>query len=207
MPNVALIDIKGVSLGEMSVPEEIFGVEINAVVMHQAVKRHLANQRIGTASTKGKGEVSGGGKKPWRQKGTGRARHGSIRSPIWRGGGIVFGPHPRDYHIDMPRKMRRLAIKLALSDRAAGGRMKVIDALKMDSIKTRDFKRILDDLKLEGSVLFILHEKDDIILRSSANIPRVKVSDVHNLSVFDILKYNNLIMTKDAVESLKEVLK
>lgn len=207
MPSALMIDMKGASLGEVAVPEEIFGVKVNTPVMHQAVLRHLANQRLGTASTKGRGAVSGGGRKPWRQKGTGRARHGSSRSPIWRGGGVSFGPHPRDFHQDMPKKMRRLALKSALADRLNTNAMKVIETLRLDFIKTKEFKKILDCLKLEGSVLFVLREKDDIILRSASNIPGVKVIDINNLNVFDILKYRNLIITKDAVEGLKEVMK
>jgi len=154
MPRVSLYNVNGDQLGEVELNNEVFGVPVNSFVLHDVVVKHLAGRRRGTSDTKTRGEVSGGGRKPWRQKGTGRARHGSIRSPLWRGGGIIFGPHPRDYSYTIPKKVRRLAIKSALSSKVEGGKILVLDELKLERPKTREMLDILDNLKVTEGVTF-----------------------------------------------------
>jgi large subunit ribosomal protein L4 len=204
MPTVALYNISGEQIGELTLKDEIFGIEVHESVLHDAVVMQLASRRLGTHDTKTRSEVSGGGRKPWRQKGTGRARHGTIRSPIWRGGGIVFGPHPRDYSYSLPRKVRRLALKSALSEKVNTGDILVLDELKLDQPKTRDMARILNNLNVEDALL-VTAEKDESVEKSARNIPNIKPLIATGLNVYDILAYDKLIMTKDAVAKVEEV--
>jgi len=204
MPTVALYNINGEQVGELALKDEIFGVEVHEAVLHDAVVMQLANRRRGTHDTKTRAEVSGGGRKPWRQKGTGRARHGSIRSPIWRGGGTVFGPHPRDYGYSLPGKVRRLALKSALSAKVNAGEILVLDELRLDQPKTKDMARILDNLKVDDALL-ITAEKDEAVEKSARNIPNIKPLAAGGLNVYDILAYDKLVMTRDAVAKVEEV--
>lgn len=204
MPTVALYNINGEQVGELALNDDIFGVEVNEAVLHDAVVMQLANRRQGTHDTKTRAEVSGGGRKPWRQKGTGRARHGTIRSPIWRGGGIVFGPHPRDYGYTMPKKVKRLALKSALSAKVSAGDIMVLDELKLDQPKTRDMVNILNNLKVDDALL-VMAGKDEAVEKSARNIPNIKPTMANILNVYDILAYDKLIMTKDAVARVEEV--
>ncbi|MCL6634693.1 MAG: 50S ribosomal protein L4 [Peptococcaceae bacterium] len=204
MPTVAVYNINGEQVGELVLKDEIFGVEVNDPVLHDVVVMQLANRRQGTHDTRTRAEVRGGGRKPWRQKGTGRARHGSIRSPIWRGGGIVFGPHPRDYSYSLPRKVRRLALKSALSAKVSAGEMVVLDELRLDQPKTRDMARILSNLKVDDALL-VTAEKDEAVEKSARNIPNVKPLEAASLNVYDILAHDKLVMTRDAVARVEEV--
>lgn len=204
MPTVALYNISGEQIGELALKDEIFGVEVHESVLHDAVVMQLASRRLGTHDTKTRSEVSGGGRKPWRQKGTGRARHGTIRSPIWRGGGIVFGPHPRDYGYSLPKKVRRLALKSALSVKVNAGDILVLDELKLDQPKTRDMARILSNLKVDDALL-VTADKDESVEKSARNIPNIKPLIATGLNVYDILAYNKLVMTRDAVAKVEEV--
>ncbi|HOV80702.1 MAG TPA: 50S ribosomal protein L4 [Bacillota bacterium] len=204
MPTVALYNINGEQVGEMILKDEIFGVQVNEPVLHDAVVMHLARRRLGTHDTKTRAEVSGGGRKPWRQKGTGRARHGSIRSPIWRGGGIVFGPHPRDYGYRLPKKVRRLALKSALSAKVNSGDIVVLESLKLERPKTKDMVRILNNLKVSDA-LVVTAEKDETVAKSARNIPNIKPLAASGLNVYDILAYDKLVITKDAVARVEEV--
>ncbi len=206
MPKVALYNINGEQVGEIELNDSVFGVPVHRSVMHDAVVAYLAGLRRGTHDTKTRAEVSGGGKKPWRQKGTGRARHGSIRSPIWRGGGIVFGPHPRDYSIRLPKKVRRLAIKSALSSKVEEGSIMVLDDLKMDQPKTKEMSRILNNLKIDKKALVVIAGNDENVVKSARNIPGVKPVSASWLNVYDILAHNTLVITKDAVTRVEEVL-
>lgn len=204
MPTVALYNINGEQVGELALNDEVFGVSVHESVLHDAVVMQLAGRRLGTHDTKTRSEVSGGGRKPWRQKGTGRARHGTIRSPIWRGGGIVFGPHPRNYGYSLPKKVRRLALKSALSAKVNSGDILVLDDLKLDQIKTRDMARILDNLKVDDALL-VTAEKDVTVEKSARNLPNIKPLIATGLNVYDILAYNKLVITKDAVAKVEEV--
>ncbi|BAF58502.1 ribosomal protein L4 [Pelotomaculum thermopropionicum SI] len=204
MPTVALYNTNGEQVGELALKDEIFGVEVHEPVLHDAVVMHLANRRLGTHDTKTRSEVRGGGRKPWRQKGTGRARHGSIRSPLWRGGGIIFGPHPRDYSYSLPRKVRRLALKSALSAKVNSGDILVLDELKLDQPKTKEMARILNNLKVDDALL-VTAEKDEAVERSARNIPNIKPVQAALLNVYDILAYDKLVMTRDAVARVEEV--
>ncbi len=204
MPTVALYNINGEQVGEVTLKEEIFGVEVHEPVLHDAVIMQLAGRRQGTHDTKTRSEVSGGGRKPWRQKGTGRARHGTIRSPIWRGGGIVFGPHPRKYGYNLPRKVRRLALKSALSSKVNTGDILVLDELKLEQIKTSDMAKILNNLKV-GDALLVTADKDETVEKSARNIPNIKPLTAEGLNVYDILSYDKLVITKDAVVRVEEV--
>lgn len=206
MAEVNLFTIEGENKGKLSISDEVFAVEPNLAVMNQALLRQLANARRGSASTKTRAEVAGGGRKPWKQKGTGRSRHGSIRSPLWRGGGITFGPKPRDYSQDMPKRMRRLALKGALSDKLFNGKFFALDSLQMEEPKTKKFIRIMDNLKLEGKVLFIIKDKDFAVQKSAGNIPAIRVITTDEINIFDLLKYDQLIMTEDAIRRVEEVL-
>lgn len=205
MPKVAIYNINGEQVGDLELADGIFGVEVNKAVMHQAVLAYLANKRAGTASTKTRTEVRGGGRKPWRQKGTGRARHGSIRSPLWTGGGIIFGPHPRSYRMDMPKKMKRLAIKSALSSKVNDGELIVLDNLQMDAPKTREMVRVLTNLKAGRRVLIVLESPSENVIKSARNIPGVKTVNANQLNVYDILNNDNLVITRDAVARVEEV--
>jgi len=205
MPTVAMYNINGEQVGELALKDEVFGVEVNESVLHDAVVMQLASRRLGTHATKTRADVSGGGRKPWRQKGTGRARHGTTRSPIWRGGGIVFGPHPRDYHYSLPRKVRRLALKSALSAKVNSGDILVVDYLQMEQPKTKDMVKILGNLKVDEALL-VTAEADDAVEKSARNIPGIKPLDAAGLNVYDILAYNKLVITRDAVAKVEEVL-
>ncbi len=204
MPTVALYNINGEQIGEVTLKEEIFGVDVHESVLHDAVIMQLAGRRQGTHDTKTRSEVSGGGRKPWRQKGTGRARHGTIRSPIWRGGGIVFGPHPRKYGYNLPKKVRRLALKSALSSKVSSGDILILDELKLEQPKTSDMARILNNLKV-GDALLVTAGKDETVEKSARNIPNIKSLTAEGLNVYDILSYDKLVITKDAVLRVEEV--
>ena len=204
MPNVALYDIKGQNIGDIALSEEIFGQPVNAAVMHEVVVAHLANCRQGTQSAKTRSEVSGGGKKPWRQKGTGRARQGSTRSPQWRHGGVVFAPKPRDYTIRVNKKVKRLAMKSALSSKVEGNELIVFDALDIEAPKTKEMVKVLKNVDVKKA-LIVLADKDEKVERASANIEGVKTTLVGTLNVYEILKYEKLILTKASVEKIEEV--
>jgi len=204
MPTVAIYNTSGEQVGEITLKDEIFGVPVHEAVLHDVVVMQLANRRRGTHDTKTRAEVRGGGRKPWRQKGTGRARHGSIRSPIWRGGGIIFGPHPRDYRYSLPKKVRRLALKSALSDKVNTGSLVILDELKMDQPKTKEMALILSNLKVQDA-LVVTAGRDDAVEKSARNIPNVKPMVANSLNVYDILAYDKLILTRDAVARVEEV--
>ena len=203
---VPVHNMSGEKVEELELRDDIFAVPINGPVMHQALVRQLANARLGTHKTKTRGEVSGGGRKPWRQKGTGRARHGSIREPQWRGGGIVFGPRPRSYRQKMPRKMRRLALKSALSVKAAGEQIIVLDALEMPEPKTREMETILDNLDIYDTVLILLPERNTNVEKSANNLPYVKTLQAQYLNVRDILGYDYLVMPLGALKAIETIL-
>ncbi len=204
MPKVALYNISGAQVGEVELSENTFGVEVNTAVMHEVVKAYLANQRQGTQSALTRSEVSGGGIKPWRQKGTGRARQGSIRAPQWRHGGVVFAPKPRDYRLSVNKKVKRLAMKSALSSKVNENELIVFDALDIPAPKTKEMVKVLDAMKIEKA-LIVLAEKDEIVERAAENIPNVKTTLVGTLNVYEILKYDKLVLTKDALEKVEEV--
>ena len=187
--------------------DDIFGIEPNVAVMHSAVVNYLANQRQGTQSTKTRSEVSGGGRKPWRQKGTGHARQGSTRSPQWTHGGIALGPKPRSYRFALPKKVRRLAMKSAFSTKVAAGEMMILKELKLDEIKTKTMVNLFSALKADKKVLLVLAEKDEKVILSARNIPGVKTALVNTLNVYDILNCDKFIVVKDAVAQLEEVYK
>ncbi|MEA3335846.1 MAG: 50S ribosomal protein L4 [Chloroflexota bacterium] len=203
---VAIHDINGKTVGEIELKDEIFAAPVNRSVMHQALVRQLANARQGTHKTKVRSEVRGGGRKPWRQKGTGRARHGSIRSPQWRGGGAVFGPKPRSYRKKMPRKMRRQAMRSALSVKAGADQLIVVDALNMETPKTREMINFLDRLDLQESVLILLQEQNEGIERSVRNLPDVKTLRAGYVNVRDLLGYHTVIVTPDALTEIERIL-
>jgi large subunit ribosomal protein L4 len=205
MPKVALFNIHGDKVGEIELSDDVFGAEVRSDIMHQAVVSFLANQRQGTASTLTRAEVSGGGRKPWRQKGTGRARHGSIRSPLWRKGGIVFGPKPRSFKTTMPKKLKRLALKSALSAKTKDNELILLDNLTMEVPKTKQMVSILDNLKADKKSLIVIADKDENVVKSARNIPGVKATYVNTLNVYDILNHDYLIMTKEAAQRVEEV--
>ena len=205
MPKVDLYNMNGEIVGDIELSEDVFGVEVNENAMHLAVVNQLANKRQGTHSTKTVSEVRGGGRKPWRQKGTGRARQGSIRSAQWVKGGIALGPKPRSYKYTIPKKLRRLALKSALSSKVNENNIVVLDDLKFDSIKTKQMVNVLNNLKVNTSSLVVLPEKNEIIEKSVRNIPGVKTALVNTINVYDILKYDKFIITKDAVSKVEEV--
>jgi large subunit ribosomal protein L4 len=196
----------GETVSEIELRDDIFGLEPHRAVMHQAVLRQLANARLGSAHTKTRSQVSGGGRKPWRQKHTGRARQGSIRAPQWKGGGIVFGPHPRSYRLRMPRKMRRLALKSALSARAAENSIVLLDDLAMESPRTGDMLSVLDNLEIESSALILLSERDVNVEKSARNIPDVKTLRASCLNVIDILNYDTLILPVKSLAVIEKAL-
>ncbi len=204
MPKTTLYNIKAEKVGEIELNDLIFGIEANEEAMHTMVVNYLANQRQGTQSTKTRTEVRGGGRKPWRQKGTGRARQGSIRAPQWTGGGVALGPKPRSYRFTVNKKLRRLAFKSALSTKVAENEIIVIDELKLDSFKTKEMVAILKAFEADNA-LIVTAGKDDNVVRSAANIPGIKTSMAENLNVYDVLKYNKFIVTKDAVSKIEEV--
>ncbi len=203
---VPVYNIEGEQVGEVELNDAIFGITPHIPVMHQALVRQLANARQGTHSTKTRGEVSGGGRKPWPQKGTGRARQGSIRAPQWVGGGTVFGPKPRSYYQKMPRKMRRLALRSALSVKAAAGQIKVLDALQLPEIKTKRMVQVLQNLGVEGSALILLPERDEVVELSARNLPDVKTLRASYLNVRDLLGYETIIMPLASLEVVESIL-
>ena len=205
MATVKTYDMLGKETGTMELAAEVFGVEVNAVVMHSAVVNFLANQRQGTQSTKTRTEVSGGGKKPWRQKGTGHARQGSTRAPQWTHGGVALGPKPRSYNYVLPKKVRRLALKSALSSKVAEGELLVLDELKLDEIKTKTVAAMFAALGVEKKVLLVLPEKNDVAVLSTRNIAGAKTALVNTLNTYDILNADKVIVVKDAVAKIEEV--
>jgi large subunit ribosomal protein L4 len=206
MPKVDLYNVQGKKVGDIDLKDEIFGTEVNESILHDVVVMQLANRRVGTADTKTRAEVAGGGRKPWRQKGTGRARHGTIRSPIWRTGGIVFGPHPRSYRYTMPKKIRRLAMKSALSSKVQKGNLIVLDELSFQQPKTKDMVEILNNLNVDNKALVVTAGVDTNVVKSARNIPGVTPTFASGLNVYDILNHEKLVITKDAVSKVEEVL-
>jgi len=205
MPKVALYNISGNEVGEFELSENIFGANVNVEAMHQVVKMYLANQRQGNQSALTRAEVRGGGIKPWKQKGTGRARHGSIRSPQWRHGGTVFAPKPRSYRFTLPKKLRRVALKSALSSKVVDNDLIVLEDFNLDSMKTKQMVNVLNNLKVDSKVLIVLDGKNENVEKSARNIPGVKTALVNTINVYDILKYDKFIITKDAVQKVEEV--
>ena len=205
MPKVDVYDIKGKKVSDIELADSVFGIEPNENIVHSVLVNYLANQRQGTQSTKTRAEVSGGGKKPWRQKGTGRARQGSIRAPQWIKGGIALGPKPRSYKYSVNKKEKRLAIKSVLSSKVLEKELTVVDKLELAEIKTKTMVKALQDLKVEGKTLIILPENNKNVLMSSRNIEGVKTIVANNINVFDLLKYSNLILPVDTVKKLEEV--
>lgn len=206
MPKVALFNVSGAQVGEVELAEAVFGIEPNKFVVHSAVVLQQASQRQGTHKTKGRSEVRGGGRKPWKQKGTGRARQGSIRSPQWKGGGVVFGPTPRSYGFKLPKKVRRLAIKSVLSSKVIDSDIIVLDGLSLAAPKTKEFAAILNNLKVERKALVVTGSYDDNVALSTRNIPGVKFVSAEGINVLDVLAHDKLIITKDAVQKVEEVL-
>ena len=204
MANVSVYNMEGKEVGTIELNDAVFGVEVNEHLVHMAVVAQLANKRQGTQKAKTRSEVSGGGRKPWRQKGTGHARQGSTRSPQWTGGGMVFAPTPRDYTITLNKKEKRAALKSALTSRVNENKFVVVDELKFDEIKTKNFKAVMNNLKV-SKALVVLADNDQNTVLSARNIPKVKTSLVNTINVFDILKYNTVVATKAAVASIEEV--
>jgi len=205
MPKIDVYNVEGKKVSDIELNDSVFGIEPNEKIVHMALVNYLANQRQGTANTKTRAEVSGGGRKPWRQKGTGRARQGSIRSPQWFKGGIALGPKPRDYRYTINKKERRLAIKSVLSSKVLENNLVVVDKLSFDEIKTQKMVKALDALKVEGKTLIVLPEKNENVQKSARNIEGVKTSLVNTINVYDLLKYNKLVLTVDSVKNLEEV--
>jgi large subunit ribosomal protein L4 len=206
MPKVALLNQSGSQVGEIELNESVFGIEPNQHVLFEAIVMQRASLRQGTHKVKGRSEVSGGGRKPWRQKGTGRARQGSIRSPQWRGGGTVFGPVPRSYSYKLPKKVRRLAIKSALSSKVLEENILVIESLSFETPKTKDFKAVLNGLSVEKKALVVTADLDENVALSARNIPGITVVTASGISVLDVVNHEKLIITKAAVEKVEEVL-
>ncbi len=204
MANVSVFNMQGQEVGKIELDDAVFGVEVNENLVHEAVVAHLANMRQGTQKAKTRSEVSGGGRKPWRQKGTGHARQGSTRSPQWKGGGVVFAPVPRDYSVSMNKKERRAALKSALTSRVEAGKLIVLDELELDSIKTKDFAKILSALKVEKA-LVVLDKMDENVILSARNIPTVKTTQVGTLNTYDVMKYSTVVATREAVSNIEEV--
>lgn len=204
MANVKVYNIEGKEVGSLELNDAIFGVEVNEHLMHMAVVSQLANKRQGTQSAKTRAEVSGGGRKPWRQKGTGHARQGSTRAPQWKGGGVVFAPKPRDYSFKMNRKEKALAIKSALTSRVEANKIIILDSISFDEIKTKKMTAVLESLKVKKA-LVVLDKKDDNVILSARNIPTVRTATSNAINVYDIVKYDTLVITKDAVAQIEEV--
>ena len=203
MANVSVYNIEGKEVGSIELNDAVFGVEVNEHLVHMAVVNQLANNRQGTQSAKTRSEVSGGGRKPWRQKGTGHARQGSTRSPQWTGGGVVFAPKPRDYSFKMNKKEKRIALLSALSSKVADNKIVVLDAFNLDEIKTKKFAEGMSNLKVDKALVVIEGENKNVVL-SGRNIPTVKVSATNEINTYDVLKYETLVVTKAAVEKLEE---
>ena len=204
MANVSVYNIEGKEVGSIELNDAVFGVEVNEHLVHMAVVNQLANNRQGTQSAKTRSEVSGGGRKPWRQKGTGHARQGSPRSPQWTGGGVVFAPKPRDYSFKMNKKEKRIALLSALSSKVADNKIVVLDAFNLDEVKTKKFAEVMSNLKVDKALVVIEGENKNVVL-SGRNIPTVKVSATNEINTYDVLKYETLVVTKAAVEKLEEV--
>ena len=204
MANVSVYNIEGKEVGSIELNDAVFGVEVNEHLVHMAVVNQLANNRQGTQSAKTRSEVSGGGRKPWRQKGTGHARQGSIRAPQWTGGGVVFAPKPRDYSFKMNKKEKRIALLSALSSKVADNKIVVLDAFNLDEVKTKKFAEVMSNLKVDKALVVIEGENKNVVL-SGRNIPTVKVSATNEINTYDVLKYETLVVTKAAVEKLEEV--
>ena len=202
MANVSVYNIEGKEVGSIELNDAVFGVEVNEHLVHMAVVNQLANNRQGTQSAKTRSEVSGGGRKPWRQKGTGHARQGSTRAPQWTGGGIVFAPKPRDYSFKMNKKEKRIALLSALSSKVADNKIVVLDAFNLDEVKTKKFAEVMSNLKVDKALVVIEGENKNVVL---SNIPTVKVSATNEINTYDVLKYETLVVTKAAVEKLEEV--
>ena len=205
MPKVDVYDIKGKKVSDIELADSVFGIEPNENIVHAVLVNYLANQRQGTQSTKTRAEVSGGGKKPWRQKGTGRARQGSIRAPQWIKGGIALGPKPRSYKYTVNKKERQLAVKSVLSSKVLENELVVVDSLPLKDIKTKEMVKALSNLKVEGKALIMLPEKNENVQKSARNIEGVKTTLVETINVYDLLKYNKLVVTEDTVKKLEEV--
>ena len=204
MAKVSVYNMEGNQVGEIELNDAVFGVEVNEHLMHMAVVNHLAANRQGTQSAKTRSEVSGGGKKPWRQKGTGHARQGSTSAPQWKGGGVVFAPKPRDYTMKLNKKERRLALKSALTSRVNENKFIVVDALKMDEIKTKTFQAVLDGLKVSKALVVLGNDNQNVVL-SARNIPNVKTAYTNTINTYDVLKYDTVVIDKDVVATIEEV--
>lgn len=204
MAQVAVYDMSGKEVGKVDLSDAIFNVEVNEHLLHRAVTAQLANARQGTQKAKTRGEVRGGGRKPWRQKGTGHARQGSTRSPQWKGGGVVFAPTPRDYSQKMNKKEKRAALKSALTTRVQDEKLIVLDSLKFDEIKTKKFVEVMKNLNIDKA-LVILNDHDEKVIMSARNVPKVKTAQTNELNVYDVLKYQTVVLTKDALNTVEEV--
>ena len=205
MPKVSVFDMAGKEVSQMELSEAVFGIKPNTAVMHQAVVAYLANQRQGTQSTLTRTEVRGGGRKPWRQKGTGHARQGSIRAPQWTGGGVAIGPKPRSYRLAMNKKMKRLALKSAFSSKVLDNNLVVVDKIEMNEFKTKTIVNMLKALGVEKKALIVLEQNDEKVVKSAQNIPGVKTAYVNTLNVYDVLNYDKFIVVKDAAQKIEEV--
>jgi len=205
MPKIDVYNMEGKKVSDLELKDEVFGIKPNEQIVHSVLVNYLANQRQGTQSTKTRAQVSGGGRKPWKQKGTGRARQGSIRAPHWVGGGVALGPKPRSYKYKVNRKEKQLAIRSLLSSKVLENELVVLDKLELAEIKTKSMVKVLDNLKIENKTLILLPEKNEIVQRSAGNIQGIKVSVVNNINVYELLKYNKLVLTLDAVSKLEEV--
>ena len=205
MANISVYNMEGKEVGTMEISDAIFGVEINEHLVHMAVVQQLANNRQGTQKAKTRSEVSGGGRKPWRQKGTGHARQGSTRSPQWTGGGVVFAPVPRDYSFKMNKKEKRAALKSALTDKVANNNLVVVDKLAFDEIKTKNFVTVMNNLKVDTKALVVLNDNDKNVVMSAKNVPTVKTALTNTINVYDILNANKLVITQDAIKTIEEV--
>lgn len=205
MPKVALYNLSGEQIDDIELKDSVFGIEVNQHVLYEVVKNQLANKRQGTQSVKTRSEVRGGGRKPWRQKGTGRARQGSIRAPHWVGGGVSFAPKPRDYSYSVPKKVRRLAMKSALSSKVIDNEIIVLDEFKMDQPKTKEIANILKNLNSSKKALIVMDKKDENVVKSAKNMPGVSTTLVNTLNVYDILNHDTFIITKEAAKKVEEV--
>ena len=204
MANVSVYNMQGAEVGKLELNDAIFGVEVNENLVHEAVVAHLANQRQGTQKAKTRSEVSGGGRKPWRQKGTGHARQGSTRAPQWTGGGVVFAPTPRDYSVSMNKKEKRAALRSALTSRVQDNKLIVLDELTLNEIKTKDMVKVLDAIKVEKA-LIVLDSLDQNVIVSARNIPSIKTTQVGTINTYDVMKYDTVVVTKKAVSDIEEV--
>ena len=205
MANVSVYNMEGKEVGTIELNDAVFGVEVNAHLVHMAVVQQLANNRQGTQKAKTRSEVSGGGRKPWRQKGTGHARQGSTRSPQWTGGGVVFAPVPRDYSFKINKKEKRAALKSALSDKVANGKLVVVDALTFDAPKTKEFAKVMTNLNVNDKALVVLNDNNANVVLSAKNIPTVKTSLTNTINVYDVVNAKTLVLTQDAVKTIEEV--